>query len=324
MPVGVVRLTEPMECLSSAVLNGGDSAVSAFFIMQVSKDYNEPEPAAHAARVRDGLGLPEDTMGMMTAAEVDYVFNMQESTFEGETVAAVATAGLSNHVVAGEVLEDWPARHEVSMRRAARMMAGTINTVLVCGRPLTVEGKVNILLPIVEAKSAALADRGFQETGTTSDAVAVISPKGEPRVSYTGTGSDIGIAAARAVRSAIGRALEVRGERPVPLEPRRLLEKLGYDERSLYAMSGTDLPEDRFRKNLDRMLDDPRTRTVLDMAVYISNRADSLAADGDGYVGTILGKLCGDLCGQTPEPGTGFAEGVVMAMAARAGRCGND
>ena len=48
MPVGVVRFTERMEALSSAVLNGGDSVVSAVFIMQVSKNYDHPDPAAHA------------------------------------------------------------------------------------------------------------------------------------------------------------------------------------------------------------------------------------------------------------------------------------
>ena len=98
MPVGVVRFTERMEALSSAVLNGGDSAVSAVFIMQVSKNYDHPDPAAHADAVRRELGLPEDSLGMMTAAEVRHVFNVREVEFEGMEVTAIATAGLSNRV----------------------------------------------------------------------------------------------------------------------------------------------------------------------------------------------------------------------------------
>lgn len=319
-----MRLTEPMECLSSAVLNGGDRVISAFFIMQVRKDYDEPDPASHAARVRDALGLPGDTMGMMTAAEVDYVFNLAEGEFNGHTAVAAATAGLSNHVVAGDPLENWQERHRVSLERAARMKAGTINTVLICPEPLTVEGKVNILLPVVEAKSAAMAARGFRETGTTSDAVAVISPIGERRVSYTGTGSDIGIASARAVRAAIGHALEVRGERPVPEDPRMLLGKLGYTEDDLYAMSGSSLDRESFAVSLREVLSDPRTRTFLDMAVHVSCRADSLEADGDGYVGRLLASACSFYSGTTQEPAGGAVTAAVMAVVALAGRKGND
>ena len=198
MPVGVVHLTERMEALSSAVLNGGDSVVSAVFIMQVSKNYDHPDPAAHADAVRRELGLPEDSLGMMTAAEVRHVFNVRDVGFEGAEVTAIATAGLSNHVVAGEVLDDYDEKSAVSAMRA-RALAGTINICVVSPVPLSTAGKVNLMIPLVEGKSVAMAEHGFLETGTTSDSMAVISPIGEGRVDWTGTGSNIGIAAARAV-----------------------------------------------------------------------------------------------------------------------------
>ena len=165
MGVGVVRFTQVMEALSCAILNGGDS------------------------------------VGMMTAAEVEHVFSIAVGECNGTEVTAIATAGLSNHVVAGDLLENYPERRIVSDSRAAHL-AGTINIAVLSPVPLTEEGKVNIFIPLVEAKSAAMADRGYRETGTTSDSMAVFSPVGGERISYTGTGSDIGIAAARAVRSA--------------------------------------------------------------------------------------------------------------------------
>ena len=168
MPVGVVHLTERMEALSSAVLNGGDSAVSAVFIMQVSKNYDHPDPAAHADAVRRELGLPEDSLGMMTAAEVRHVFNVREVEFEGMEVTAIATAGLSNHVVAGEVLDDYDEKSAVSAMRA-KALAGTINICVVSPVPLSTAGKVNLMIPLVEGKSVAMAEHGFLETGTTSD-----------------------------------------------------------------------------------------------------------------------------------------------------------
>ena len=83
MPVGVVRFKERMDVLSSAVLNGGLSTASAYFIMQVPKNYMTDDPRSDAERVRVGLGLPEDTVGMMTAAEVDYVFNVKTGVHDG-------------------------------------------------------------------------------------------------------------------------------------------------------------------------------------------------------------------------------------------------
>ena len=205
MGVGVVRFTQVMEALSCAILNGGNRRSSSFFIMQVNRDYSNDDPASDAARVRDVLGLPEDSVGMMTAAEVEHVFSIAVGECNGTEVTAIATAGLSNHVVAGDLLENYPERRIVSDSRAAHL-AGTINIAILSPVPLTEEGKVNILIPLVEAKSAAMADRGYRETGTTSDSMAVFSPVGGERISYTGTGSDIGIAAARAVRSAVGQA----------------------------------------------------------------------------------------------------------------------
>jgi len=89
--VGYAVFEERMEVLSSAVLNGGDSMASAIFIMQVPKDYCCDDPLTDAIRVRDALGLPEDTVGMMTAAEVGRVFN--SSLGECNGVEAVVPRG---------------------------------------------------------------------------------------------------------------------------------------------------------------------------------------------------------------------------------------
>ena len=316
--VGVVVFGERMECLSSAVLNGGDSLAEALFIMQVPRDYSERDPRAHAASVRDRLGLPEDTVGMMTAAEVARVFNVAEGECDGVRVSAVATAGLSNHVVAGETLDNYPERRLVSDRRAAAL-AGTINIAVISPVPLTTEGKVNMMIPLVEAKSAAMADRGYRETGTTSDAMAVLCPVGGGRVGYTGTGSSIGIAAARAVRSAVGHALEVRGEHPVLEEPYRLLGDLGYDIGRLASMSGTGLSVGDFKPRLDRILEDPEVRSLLDLAMFCADRADSMAEDGNGWDRKHILRIAGNVTGVDVDPGIGTIEAVLTAICRYAG-----
>ena len=319
LPVAVVRLSEPMESFGNAVLRGGSSTVGAFFIMQVPRDYDCPDPAAHAVRVRDSLGLPEDSMGMMTAAEVDHVFNIQESEYGGASATAAATAGLSNHVVAGDVLEHWDERHAVSLRRAAAL-AGTINTVVMVSEPLSDAGRANILIPMVEAKSAAMAGLGYRETGTTSDAVAVLSPMRGGGRDYAGTGSDIGIAAARAVRSAVGEALRRRGEHPVPEPSERVLGSWGFTVEDLRSMSGAvDGPEE-YRAKAESYLSSQEAVAALDIMDYIRPRADSLYADGDRRIAGIVSGMCMREFGGSPVYEGDAARTVAEAVAARIAR----
>lgn len=318
-PVGVVRFTQPMEALSCAVLNGGQTTVSAAFIMQVRKDYNCDDPRQDAILVRDALGLPEDSLGMMTAAEVGYVFNLKECEFEGAEAAAFATAGLSNHVIAGEVLTDYAENSVISARRAREMTAGTINIGIVSSVPLTIEGKINLFIPLVEAKSAAMSEHGFAETGTTSDAMAVFSPAGDDRVSWTGTGSRIGIASARAVSAAVGYALDIRNEHPNPIAPERILSRLGLDYDDLRLISGTDMGAKEYSEALDALFSEEEVRALADLAWNAADRADSLAQDGnDSELRLILDSASRILGVPAPKEGS-LMDCIIAMISKRAG-----
>jgi alpha-ribazole phosphatase CobZ len=214
MATAVLYLTERMEVLSSAVLNGGHNVTDTLFIMQVPHHHFIEDPIGELHNVRKKYGLPEDAVGFMTAAEVKYVFSDSEHEHEGVTAYAAATAGLSNHVVAGDLIENWDERFRISQERYRMLLAGTINIIGVSPVPLTTEAKINLLMPIIEAKSAALATLGYKETGTTSDAVAVVSPTEGPRTEFSGTGVPLGIAMARSVKSAVISNLVKRGDFP--------------------------------------------------------------------------------------------------------------
>ena len=304
-PVGVVRFKERMDVLSSAVLNGGLSTASAYFIMQVPKNYMTDDPRSDAERVRVGLGLPEDTVGMMTAAEVDYVFNVKVGVHDGLEVEAIATAGLSNHIVAGEELEDWEGRFRISQGRAARMMAGTINIAIVSPIPLSVAGMVNLMIPLVEAKSAAMSDRGFRETGTSSDSMAVFSPIGEGRADYAGTASSVGIAGARAVRAAVGHALATRFEHPVPEDANRVMDRLG-----LRSILVDEHGEERTRE----MLSEDSTRMAVDIMYHLSRRTDSLIGDGNECVAGMTRDIIRSVTDGEPGMGSGTMEMLTLAI----------
>lgn len=313
-PVGIAVFDSPMECLSSAILNGGRTRASAFFIMQVPKDYMTDDPGAHAARVRDGLGLPEDSVGMMTAAEVDYVFNTAAGERDGVRVEAVATAGLSNHVVAGEILDNWPYRHELSLARGRRMLGGTINVAVISPSPLTEEAMVNMFIPLVEGKTVALNHAGYYETGTTSDSMAVFCPSEGEKVRYCGTGSSIGIAAARAVRKAVGYALVKRLEHPVPEPPMDLLGRLGYREELMAAARSRGRDEAQAEGYLREYLSDPDITALVDLAFFTSFRADSMAADGHAGARELVDTMALSVLGSRLDPALGVMDGLVSLL----------
>lgn len=227
MPLRIIRFAERMDVLSSAIYNGGHVESSCIIIMQVPKDYMTDDPAADVQKVVDDLGLPSDTIGLMTAAEVEYVFNIERGEHNGRVAYAAVTAGLSNQVVAGDVLLNWEERHRISLKKSEALCehgtiyhAGTINTVAVLDSPLSMAGKANAIIAATEAKTAAMNKLGHIETGTTSDAIAIVSPTGAGG-DYAGTGSDLGIAMARSVRDAICKALIIRDDFPEGIEDDR-------------------------------------------------------------------------------------------------------
>ncbi|MDR0523029.1 MAG: adenosylcobinamide amidohydrolase [Candidatus Methanoplasma sp.] len=279
MATAVVRLSERMEVLSSAPLNGGHAEADALFIMQVPHRHFIRDPVAELVSVRDACGLPEDAVGFMTAAEVEYVFSEAESSHGGADTFAAATAGLSNHVVAGETIDNWDERFSISMERYRMLLAGTINVIGVSPSPLTDAGKVNLMIPMVEAKSAALASLGYRETGTTSDAMAVVSPIGGDRVQFTGTGVPIGISMARSVKSVVASALAKRGDFPHMGTLADRLREAGFDEDRIWRDHMRVAPGgDRgaFAEGLAEACLDPGLSALVQGAIAL----DGLAAKG--------------------------------------------
>ena len=234
-PVQVIRFAKEMNVLSSAIYNGGDTVTDCILIMQVPKDWWSDDPRGDVDHVVNVLGLPKTTVGLMTAAEVEYVFNVSSGEYKDNTAYAAVTAGLSNQVVAGDVLEDWEGRHAISLKRSAKLYgergppkfhAGTINIVSIVGTSLTLAGKANAIIATTEAKTAAMNIMGYKETGKPSDAVAIVSPIGSDSF-FCGTGSPNGIAMARAVRDGVCKALIIRDDFPEGTEPSYLIQSEG-------------------------------------------------------------------------------------------------
>ena len=225
--VAVIELNERMDILSSCFLNGGLTDTSTIVIIQVDPDYFH-DPVADAKKVLDALSLPPDTVCFMTAAEVYRVFTIERANHNGYDCLALVTAGLSNQVVAGEEILDWEERKKLSAKRhkliADLYPPGTINIIGIVSEPMTDSAKVNSFIAMTEAKSAAMHDLGYRETGTTSDAIAIVCPKEGKIQTYAGTGFGFGLSLAKAVRSAVRKSLIKRHDFPIDMNDEEIAE----------------------------------------------------------------------------------------------------
>lgn len=224
-PVAVIKFNQMMEVLSSAMRNGGDTRTDSFVFVEVPKMYDHQDPQKEMDAIYDELGIPSHAVGFMTAAEIKQVLTVCDNEINGMRSKCIATAGLSNRVVAGRFIDDMPERLRRSVQKAEerRMRMGTINIIAVSAAPLTMEAKLNSFIVITEAKTVALQSLGHEETGTTTDSLAIVCPEGRDRQMFCGTGTDLGIAMARSVSTAVRNSLEKREDYP---EARSFLDHL--------------------------------------------------------------------------------------------------
>jgi len=235
MPVAIITLSEKMEVFSSAILNGGHAVTDKLMIMEVPKNYDDRDPLTHIKKIRDILKLPEYTVGLMTAAEVKDVVSISETLYDDIRTFAVATAGLTNIVTAGDVIQDMEERMEKSiLSRKARYKPGTINIIGVSPIALTDAAKANAIITMTEAKTAALNTFGYPETGTTSDAIAIVSPISDKRQPYCGTGTELGISLARSVKASVRSSVIKRSDFREMGTFVDLLEKFGISKEKLW------------------------------------------------------------------------------------------
>jgi adenosylcobinamide amidohydrolase len=82
----------------------------------------------------------------------------------------------------------------------------TINVAVFLDLGVSVNGLVDLIRTVTEAKSGALRDLSYEFTGTVSDAVAVGGKPGE--VSFLGPGTEVGRKVAKEVRQTIRFLLE--------------------------------------------------------------------------------------------------------------------
>jgi len=208
----VAEFDEPWAIVSWAVVNGGFQRTRqvAWLYLQLHEIRNVMDPA-------------EWMQGQMHAEELSGAVGFMTSRRVGQYVEAVGndrdcsawavgTVGLSNALRAGD--SSGPIQ-----------MPGTINLLVCCSQPLTVEAAMEALSLVSEAKGLAMGESGVASvrsglaaTGTGTDYLAVAWPIRGERTRYAGkhtaAGAAMGQAAYRAVSKGIREWLIERSDKP--------------------------------------------------------------------------------------------------------------
>jgi adenosylcobinamide amidohydrolase len=201
----VAETGEQWRSLSWAMFGGGVSKASRYVCAEV-RNADLPlgvEPRAVVQRFLDELGYEA---GVVTLTSANVAAHVVAGAREDDVVAGVlVTAGLANALRVGEPSVGPPRRY----------LPDTINMACWVNVPLTLEGQLEALsivtqartLAVLEAKVPSLDNNGWA-SGTGTDCVALFSlDRGGANVHYAGLHTVVGRVLGRAARHAVTRVV---------------------------------------------------------------------------------------------------------------------
>jgi adenosylcobinamide amidohydrolase len=203
----IVRFPQASHCLSWAPWNGGEIAASAVVNRQVglrgAGSTGSIAEDFQSLLTANGL-VPEDTIGMMTAAKV-HAYHDDLLTSSGAWVHVVGTVGLSN---ARSVLD--AADVELGYRCGA---SGTVNLVVATNALPTILGRVQAHHITASAKAAAFRDAGVtsrkseRPADLTGTDCVVVAATGEVDEDHCGLHTVLGEMIGRAVYTVVSKGV---------------------------------------------------------------------------------------------------------------------
>ncbi|WP_456455465.1 multifunctional adenosylcobinamide hydrolase CbiS [Methanopyrus sp.] len=258
----VLEFESPVKYVSSAFYSDGVGEVKWVANIRVEKGWSHDDPWGYIEERLHELGLePEDTLAFLTAADVEQAAMVQKGD-----VFAIATAGFGNAYCSKTKEHDLGG-------------PGTVNVVVVVGRPLTTRSLVEALTWAVEAKChgvlrIVLGNEG-PCLGTTTDSVAVLCPQGDELDSFCGPATELG----RRLMSAVEEAVVTAGER-TGYSPTRSIKTILEEEgielddlveagRELFVGEWEEEYASRVLEELERGLENPNVALAVFTALLV-------------------------------------------------------
>ncbi|MRT91867.1 adenosylcobinamide amidohydrolase [Ancylomarina sp. 16SWW S1-10-2] len=207
-----LEFDEPVNLISSSVLNGGFCKASHFFNTKVDANFLGKKtvfekPAVTLANIVKANKWKGVAVGMMTAALMAS-FRRVKLEEQGIWIEVFLTSGVSNARRAGD-------KADYQFMNEACEKIGTINMIILTNASLSQNSMIECIMMATEAKAACLQDlnvnssvSGEIATGTGTDSCAVASGSG-PEVEYCGKHVLFGELLAKAVYQALKDSLEI-------------------------------------------------------------------------------------------------------------------
>ncbi len=227
---------KPLKILSSAVLNSGFENSKNIINYRVEKNFTHSNPENYLLKKLENLGMPDSTVGMLTAAEVKdaEVSHLQNNNFE---VKIITTTGISNPIVSGK-------------SKLEKNRSSTINIIVIVEGDMKDRAMIDAVRTITEAKTVALRELDIRSeegatlaSGTATDAVAIACTGEGKKAEYGGPISDLGELVGKGVRESVKNSLQKCGFNP----QRSLLKRL--EERGISLKQLVDTAEKAFVKH---------------------------------------------------------------------------
>ncbi len=308
---------------SSAFYNGGFRRTRTIVNAEVPDTYGNQrlheDPISFVQAAGKRLGVPQDFVGMVTAAKIKN-FSLVKERRGDLAVCTIATAGCSHSESAGEPIE-------------VQEIEGTINVIVLVDADPTESCLIATLANAVEAKAAAMRDldirsrySGDSATGTITDSIAVAATNRGPRIVLGGPPSELGQLVGKSVRQAVTEAIANQGE---CLPRRSLLDRLA--ERHLQLTKLTSELSKIKALNVGNIGLDSRIKGILNDPFFASVVLAAMKLDDDIEKGLIpselseinrLASFLGGLLSKEPLEGDElekvdlppFLRGVLVAM----------
>jgi adenosylcobinamide hydrolase len=173
----------------STGVNGGRRRVRSVINHEVSRQFNNDDPAKYLDEVAASAGADMPYFGFLTAVQMKNLCIVRDPY-----ITAFITAGISNPC------------HDPGV-------PGTINIVLIVQGRMSEGALASAIITATEAKAKTLFEMGFDFTGTTTDAVAVLAEEREtpvceaPLYEYSGTATTIGHSIYRCVKKGVAEGI---------------------------------------------------------------------------------------------------------------------
>lgn len=207
-----LEFAEPVNLMSSSVLNGGFCKASHFFNTKVDANFlgertEFEKPAVTLANIAEANKWRGEAVGMMTAALMAS-FRRIKLEEQGVWIEVFLTSGISNARRAGD-------KADYRLMNDDCEKVGTINMIILTNARLSQNSMIECIMMATEAKSACLQDLNVKSpvsgkiaTGTGTDSCAIASGSG-PKVEYCGKHVLFGELLAKTVYQALKNSLEI-------------------------------------------------------------------------------------------------------------------